>query len=217
MNFLILYKQLTGLRISVFLPSGILLLFFSSCVDDVTVTPDACFICDTEADNEVNDTIPFYNCSVNASSFYWDFGDNTASSAIDPIHQYITPGTYTVKLVAVNSDGNDMVSMKVTIKQHDFRKDVVGKYFVTETINCYGSCANCYSTQDKTISVHYGATDSTISVFGREVYLDANGHFSTFHYDLTLANDSIHSSFQNGNASCGQYENHVGVRTSPIP
>ncbi|MEP7264895.1 MAG: PKD domain-containing protein [Bacteroidota bacterium] len=211
------HKRLTIFRLSLLLTGGIFMFSFYSCVDDVTVTPDACFICDTEADNEVNDTIEFYNCSVNAASFYWDFGDNTASSDANPTHQYAAAGTYTIKLIATNSDGKDIVSLKIDIKEHDFRDDIIGKYFVTETISCYGSCATCFSTKDTTISIFYGATDSTFSVFGRDVYLDANGHFSAFHYELTLANDSIHSSFMNGGSSCGQYQDHVGVRTSPIP
>ncbi|MFX0099556.1 MAG: PKD domain-containing protein [Candidatus Hodarchaeota archaeon] len=40
-------------------------------------------------------------------SFQWDFGDNSTNSTMqDPVHQYITPGNYTVVLTVVDIDGD---------------------------------------------------------------------------------------------------------------
>ena len=47
----------------------------------------------------------FDNNSQNANSFFWDFGDGTTSSSFEPIHAYLTPGTYDVLLVAFDSTG----------------------------------------------------------------------------------------------------------------
>jgi len=41
----------------------------------------------------------FINTSVNASSFYWSFGDGNYSTEMNPSHVYQQPGTYTVSLI----------------------------------------------------------------------------------------------------------------------
>jgi|GEM_PF-1902310 len=44
--------------------------------------------------------IRFLNSSELGDSFYWDFGDGNNSTAINPIHIYREPGTYSVQLTA---------------------------------------------------------------------------------------------------------------------
>ena len=44
--------------------------------------------------------IRFTNLSMGATSYGWDFGDGTTSTAANPSHVYASAGTYTVKLVA---------------------------------------------------------------------------------------------------------------------
>jgi len=53
-------------------------------------------------------TVNMINESVTASSsrrFEWDFGDGTASTAINPSHEYGSPGTYSVSLLLENLNG----------------------------------------------------------------------------------------------------------------
>ena len=50
-------------------------------------------------------TFSFVNASTNATSYLWDFGDATTSTATSPSHTYTAPGTYTVKLIAYNAAG----------------------------------------------------------------------------------------------------------------
>lgn len=44
-------------------------------------------------------TIQFHNTG-RGSSFHWDFGDGSTSTAVNPSHTYSTPGTYTITLIA---------------------------------------------------------------------------------------------------------------------
>ncbi len=51
----------------------------------------------------VNDkTVTFTNQSLNAKSFYWTFGDGSATPEKSPVKNYSSAGTYTVTLKATN-------------------------------------------------------------------------------------------------------------------
>lgn len=62
-------------------------------------SPEAYF--DYERINE-EDTVQFYNHSTGATGYLWDFGDNTRSDEIDPLHGYPTYDTFYVSLRAIN-------------------------------------------------------------------------------------------------------------------
>ncbi len=47
-------------------------------------------------------TVPFTNLSTGATSWLWNFGDNTTSGAFSPTHSYSVAGTYTVTLIAIS-------------------------------------------------------------------------------------------------------------------
>lgn len=48
--------------------------------------------------------VVFNNNSANGNQFYWDFGDGTTSTDVNPSHVYGAPGTYTVTLVVADSN-----------------------------------------------------------------------------------------------------------------
>ncbi|MEL6866178.1 MAG: PKD domain-containing protein, partial [Bacteroidota bacterium] len=50
-------------------------------------------------------TAAFQNTSQFANLFEWDFGDNNTSSVTSPSHLFMDAGTYTVQLIAQNSNG----------------------------------------------------------------------------------------------------------------
>ncbi len=61
---------------------------------------DAQFTASQTAGCQVPFVVNFTNTSTNASTFTWDFGDGTTSTAQAPSHTYTTLGTYTVKLIS---------------------------------------------------------------------------------------------------------------------
>ena len=45
----------------------------------------------------------FNNTSLAGQQFFWDFGDGTTSTAVNPTHLYPNVGTFTIRLVAIDS------------------------------------------------------------------------------------------------------------------
>jgi gliding motility-associated-like protein len=66
----------------------------------------------------VGDLIQFQNQSVGATNYLWLFGDGNSSTQTNPSHSYSSPGTYTVMLVAFNSNtctGSDTATLDVQV------------------------------------------------------------------------------------------------------
>ena len=62
--------------------------------------------------------ISFYNKSLMANKYVWNFGDGYYSDAASPIHTYEASGTYTVTLTAVGISGNkgcSVLSKEITV------------------------------------------------------------------------------------------------------
>lgn len=45
----------------------------------------------------------FQNKSLAGQTFFWNFGDGTTSTAVNPTHLYTNTGTYTIKMIAIDS------------------------------------------------------------------------------------------------------------------
>ena len=52
-------------------------------------------------------TAYFMNNSVNADSYFWDFGDGSTSSDQNPWHDYTQTGYYTITLIAISNNCSD--------------------------------------------------------------------------------------------------------------
>ncbi|MFN0176386.1 MAG: PKD domain-containing protein [Saprospiraceae bacterium] len=60
-------------------------------------------------------TASFTNTSVDATSYVWNFGDQSTSVEENPTHTYANDGVYTVTLTAINNCGSTIFEQKVTI------------------------------------------------------------------------------------------------------
>ncbi|MDC1266180.1 PKD domain-containing protein, partial [Flavobacteriaceae bacterium] len=92
----------------------ILAISFMGCDDDEAALPQltAGF---THTINADTGTVTFINTSVNASTYAWDFGDESTSTLINPVNVYAN-GTYLVVLKSSNVAGAyDIFSDEITI------------------------------------------------------------------------------------------------------
>lgn len=81
-------------------------LIFQSCMKK----PTACFTA-SSTNVTVGVDVNFTNCSENAESYSWDFGDGVTSSDENPIHSYSNAGTYTVTMQSYKMDMSGSMNM----------------------------------------------------------------------------------------------------------
>jgi PKD repeat protein len=85
-------------------------------IDPCAITPPKALFTPDKSSCTAPCTIAFDNKSDNSTAYTWDFGDNSQSSEAEPSHIYTDPGTYTVKLRAIDGEGCvDSASQVVTI------------------------------------------------------------------------------------------------------
>ncbi|MCK4664529.1 MAG: hypothetical protein KAT68_16795 [Bacteroidales bacterium] len=78
------------------------------------IKPKACFtMSKTEA--AVNEQITFTNCSENAESYLWNFGDGITSTEKNPTHAYTEDENYIINLRVKNGDNYDQATKSITI------------------------------------------------------------------------------------------------------
>lgn len=77
---------------------------------DFTFAPST--LCDSGT-VEFTDTV--YNSLSPVSTRTWNFGDGGTSTAHNPSHKYMTPGTYTIRLIMTNASCSDTVTKSITV------------------------------------------------------------------------------------------------------
>ncbi|MCK4663813.1 MAG: PKD domain-containing protein [Bacteroidales bacterium] len=82
--------------------------------EDDTPQPTACFSAST-TQAAVGEVITFTNCSQNAVSYSWQFGDGSQSTEVNPTHSYSSTGSFVVNLRVANGDKNDQITVTITV------------------------------------------------------------------------------------------------------
>lgn len=70
--------------------------------------------------------------SEKAIRYEWDFGDNTHSEEVSPMHVYAQSGMYTVRLTAYGETGSDVAEMSVLVNDESTWK-AQGTYYLGST------------------------------------------------------------------------------------
>lgn len=110
------------------LSAVVLTAIISGCEDDpVPPTSDFTF---EPSEITVYDEVTFTNASTGADSYAWDFGDGGTSTEMNPVHVYKASGTYTVKLVASNADGDTEATKSLTVNDPHNYYTLGGKEFI---------------------------------------------------------------------------------------
>jgi gliding motility-associated-like protein len=105
-------------------------------------------------------TISFTNSSTNATSYLWNFGDNTTSIATNPSHTYASPGTYTVTLIATNAAGCTDTMVR-TAYVHIL--DIVSAFTPSVNSVCAGTSVTFTNNSTGATSYNWNFGDNTTS------------------------------------------------------
>jgi len=87
-------------------------------------------------------TADFTNTSTGATSFYWNFGDGSTSTATSPSHTYASDGTFNVMLIANNGLCSDTVYQNVTIITIPTRFTISGHTLYANKVNAGNPAPN---------------------------------------------------------------------------
>ncbi len=137
----------------------------------------------------VGDTVRFTDCSSNADSTLYDFGDDTKSKAPNSSHVFSRRGTYSVSLTASNSTQSNTVS-KTIIVRAAIPQGLSWRYFApgsnTDSMRFSGGGQEAFSIRGYRLvlgglSVHgtFVQQDSFIFYYNdSELYVNGGGSFS---------------------------------------
>lgn len=72
----------------------------------------------TYTDGNLQSGVSFYNNSLNADRYEWNFGDGNTSTEIEPIHNYAYEGLYTIQLISYKTLVDSTEISDTLIKKH---------------------------------------------------------------------------------------------------
>lgn len=123
--------------------------------------------------------VQFKNLTLDrTSSYYWDFGDGTTSTAYQPTHLFTTGPVateYMIKLIATNSCGKDSVSKPLLIKPNSIEAFI----HINPRLACPGDTVTFtnYSTDTitKIMNYYWDFGDGTVSNTWNATHVYATG------------------------------------------
>ena len=97
--------------------------------------------------------VQFTDTSINANTYYWEFGDGTTSTERNPMHTYGEYGTYTVYLTITDNIGNtDQVEQIIQLNNPnaDNGEGELGSNLTEEIFGCMDPTATNYNSNATT-------------------------------------------------------------------
>lgn len=138
-----------------------------------------------------NEVVNFTNTSTGATIYAWDFGDGGSSTVCSPTYSYPNIGTYTVTLVATNTNGCSSTStFQVDVQVAPMAMPPLGgrgQENEDPTANTERTSTTQVQSNNNTaaLSIKGDATISQFSVFSMngQLQFGGNGSDKTFTYD----------------------------------
>ena len=167
-------------------------------------TPDATFSSNLSSSCDPNELFSFSTSDPGITSWYWDFGDGTTSTAANPSHTYGTTGSFDVTLIVSNSNACfDTMSVSSYI---NIGSSLVPSFTMNPATGCAPLSVQFNSTVPNAISWQWdfgdGSTDNTAN--------PSHTYTSAGSYTLTLTVNT--SNGCNGSVSL---PGHVVVEAEP--
>ena len=131
--------------------------------------------------------ISFINTSLNASGYYWDFGDGDTSSVQSPTHTFTSTGTFTISLIAISGICSDTISQNITINNQPLAA------FSYSSPTCSGSAVifNNSSTSATTYHWNFGDGDSSLVQTPTHIYSSSGSYTVTLIASAGNCTDTI--------------------------
>ncbi|MFH1701609.1 MAG: PKD domain-containing protein [Candidatus Zixiibacteriota bacterium] len=127
----------------------------------ITILPGPMADFEYDISEECNDgTATFTDKSINASSWFWDFGDGASSTDQSPIHVYSASGIYTVSLMVTNECGEDTEHRDINIL---IGNAPVADFTANNTIGCIGYPIDFTDLSTDATSWHWDFGDGATS------------------------------------------------------
>lgn len=148
-----------------------LLVWITACSEDDFPVPQASTIVPSFSYASVNenfapDTIQFTNTTEaleagGAVTYTWNFGDGTVSNETNPVHVFTDPGTYEVRLVAINNDQLSQTTQSILVK--DPNALFVRLFYIDDSQGMISEVnGTSISTQGGGIGIEYDAATGDI-------------------------------------------------------
>lgn len=130
---------------------GLLGLILASCNAN---SPKPCFELNCESLKQLDcilagEEVLISNCTDNALSYLWDFGDGTSSTLSSPRHAWEKPGTYTLSLTAENENTSKLITQEIHVEN-----------------SLYGSWEGEYREGDEVISFTFNLEQAANKIKG---------------------------------------------------
>jgi gliding motility-associated-like protein len=159
------------------------------CVEE---TPVAAFSQSSFIVSEFDPTVEFYNESIGASTYNWTFGDETASTQVNPMHDFSTAtiGSYLITLIATSPLGCADTAYSTVQMQEELI------YYVPNTFTPDND--NFNQTFKPIFTSGYDPFDYTLLIFNRWGEIVFESHNSEIGWDGSYGENGEISMVQDG-------------------
>ena len=163
------------------------------------------------------ESVTFTNTSQYAATCQWNFGDGQTSTEINPVHTYMTPGTYTVTLRVDNTLGNDTKTRTNYITVNANTNPPVADFVASETEVSMGGTVNftdltaniptswewtfeggtpATSTEQNPSVTYSEPGEYTVTLVAHNAYGEdtetKTGYITVFYPDIVMSNQNVY-------------------------